>query len=220
MTDRVIAIDGAAGSGKSTLAKRLAGALDMPHVDTGLMYRALTQLALDTRTSPDDGPGLAGLIDRLSFDLDRGSPPQLDIEGCRRDELRSLEVESTVSAVARHPEVRVLLREIQRRLGGDGAVVEGRDIGSVVFPAARVKLFLVADPTIRAHRRVREQREPSDDTATTLHRRDERDAQTNPFEPTEDAAIIDTSAVDADAVLNRALAVVADLAPELRARAT
>jgi cytidylate kinase len=212
----VIAIDGAAGSGKSTLARLLARELSLPHVNTGLMYRALTRLALDSHTSTDDGPALAALIDRLTFNLSEGDRPELKVEGYGQPELESLEVDSTVSAVARHAEVRGQLRRLQREIGlARGAVMEGRDIGSVVFPDARVKLYLAADPKIRAERRAEDRPEPDRQTEESLLVRDARDARTNPFEPAAGAVIIDTAALDADAVLGAALAIVADLAPEL-----
>jgi cytidylate kinase len=212
----VVAIDGAAGSGKSTLARLLARELSLPYVNTGLMYRALTRLALDSRTSPDDGLALAALIDRLTFSLSEGDRPELEVEGYVHAELESLEVDSTVSAVARHPEVRERLRRLQRDIGqARGAVMEGRDIGSVVFPDAQVKLYLAADPKVRAERRAEDRPEPDRQTEEALLDRDARDARTNPFEPAAGATIIDTAALDADTVLGVALAIVADVAPDL-----
>jgi cytidylate kinase len=212
----VIAIDGAAGSGKSTLARLLARRLSLPHVNTGLMYRAVTRLALDSHTSTDDGSALAGLIDRLTFTLSTADPPELEVEGYDRTDLESLQVDSTVSAVARHHEVRERLRALQRDLGARrGAVMEGRDIGSVVFPDARVKLFLMADPQVRAGRRVGQRPEPDRQTEEALLVRDARDARTHPFEPAAGAVVIDTAASDADTVLQVALDVVATRAPDL-----
>jgi cytidylate kinase len=212
----VVAIDGAAGSGKSTLARLLARELSLPYVNTGLMYRALTKLALDSRTSADDGLALAALIDRLTFSLSEGDRPELEVEGYVQAELESLEVDSTVSAVARHPEVRERLRWLQRDIGqARGAVMEGRDIGSVVFPDAQVKLYLAADPKVRAERRAEDRPEPDRQTEEALLDRDARDARTNPFEPAAGATIIDTAALDADTVLGVALAIVADVAPDL-----
>src|SRR6185369_9431813 len=172
---RVIAIDGAAGSGKSTLARGLAGALGLPYVNTGIMYRALTLAALDRGVDPDDGAALARLMARLRFSLSSGIPPELGVEG-------------EVSHVARHPEVRALMREGQRALGLPGGVVEGRDIGSVVFPDAPLKLFLTAEPDKRGERRA-EQRGVADpeEVEEALLRRDTKDAKVNPFEPAADA---------------------------------
>ena len=142
----IVAIDGPAGSGKSTLARRLARTLDMPYLNTGLMYRALTLQALQRGVDPDDADGLAALAREITFDLDwRVRPPELTIDGSRASEqLQSADVESRVSRVARHPHVREVLRAEQRRLSERGAVVEGRDIGTVVAPHADVKLYLQA----------------------------------------------------------------------------
>lgn len=212
----IVAIDGAAGSGKSTLARLLARALSVPYINTGLMYRALARLALDVSVSPDDGPALAALIERLRFGLSSADHPELEVEGYDLALLETVEVDSTVSAVARHPEVRERLRILQRAFGEqEGAVMEGRDIGSVVFPDARVKLYLVADPAIRAGRRSMERPRSADGIAEALHRRDEHDARINPFEPAEGAIVIDTAEADASDVLDRALEVVAEVAPDL-----
>jgi CMP/dCMP kinase len=214
---RVVAIDGAAGSGKSTLARGLAEALDLPYVNTGIMYRALTLAALDAGIDTDDGDALARMMSRLRFGLSSASPPEIEVEGSAPSaELVSERVEAEVSHVARHPQVRELMREGQRALGLPGAVVEGRDIGSVVFPDAPVKLFLTAAPDTRAERRV-EQRGASDpqDVGKALHRRDAKDAQVNPFEPAADAIVLDTSDRAVDDTLQDAIAIVVDRMPEL-----
>jgi cytidylate kinase len=206
----VIAIDGPAGSGKSTLARRLAETLGLPYLNTGLMYRALTLRASTSGVDADDGPGLAALAMGMKFDLDLSlQPPELWIDGGPPDPaVTSPEVESTVSHVARHPEVRELLRAEQRRLVAGGAVVEGRDIGTVVAPGADVKLFLGADERERIARRTTERRDDEGEVGTALSARDTLDAGTNPLEPAEDAVAIDTTGMDADAVYERALAIV------------
>lgn len=214
---RVVAIDGAAGSGKSTLARGLARALGIPYVNTGLMYRALTLEALERDIDPGDGEALAELMESLRFTLDHADPPELSIQGAPpRPELNGDAVERHVSTVARHPAVRDLMRTEQRRLGAGGAVMEGRDIGSVVFADAPVKLYLEADPTERARRRERERgaAAPSD-VARALHDRDERDRRVNPFEPTSGAVVLDTTDLDVDGTLRAALRLIRDLAPEL-----
>lgn len=194
MTPRVVAIDGAAGSGKSTLARRLAVELGMPYVNTGSMYRALTLEALHAGVDLDDGSGLETLMGTLEFTLSPMEPRELWIGGSAPPAaLESPEVEANVSRVAEHPEVRSAMRRAQRLLGEDGAVMEGRDIGSVVFPDAPVKLFLSAHP----------------------EERDRRDARVNPFVPTPDAVVLDTSRLDAEATVAAALAAVRDRAPEL-----
>jgi cytidylate kinase len=213
---RVIAIDGAAGSGKSTLARGLAEALGLPYVNTGIMYRALTLAALDRGVDPDDGAALARLMSRLRFSLSSGIPPELEVEGSSpTPALMSDRVEGEVSHVARHPEVRTLMREGQRALGLPGAVVEGRDIGSVVFPDAPLKLFLTAEPDKRGERRA-EQRgvTNADEVEEALLRRDTKDAQVNPFEPAADAIVLDTSDRTVDDTLREAIAIVHDRMPE------
>jgi CMP/dCMP kinase len=214
---RVIAIDGTAGSGKSTLARGLAEALRLPYVNTGIMYRALTLAALEAGVDPDDGDALAELMSRLRFGLSNADPPQIEVEGAPPSRaLVGEQVEAEVSHVARHPQVRALMREGQRALGLAGAVVEGRDIGSVVFPDAPVKLFLTAETPTRAERRA-EQRGAGDpvDVGEALHRRDSKDARVNPFEPAPDAVALDTSERTVDDTLEVAMAIVRERMPEL-----
>jgi cytidylate kinase len=214
VSPRVVAIDGPAGSGKSTLARSLARVLGLPYVNTGSMYRALTMEALRRGVNLDDGSALASLMDTLEFSVSRGSPGELWIDGRPAGpELESGEVESTVSAVARHPQVRARMRDAQRQLGGGGAVMEGRDIGTVVFPDAPVKVFLEADPHRRAGRRELER--DVDDAVGALHERDRLDAGVNPFVPAPDAVVIDTSDLGIEDTVRAALVVVADRAPEL-----
>jgi CMP/dCMP kinase len=206
---RVVAIDGAAGSGKSTLARGLARVLGVPYVNTGVMYRALTLAALDAKVDPDDGDGLADLMRGLRFGLSSGTPPELEVEGSLPGpELESDRVETSVSRVARHPQVRSLMREAQGTLGAPDAVVEGRDIGTVVFPEAAVKLYLTAAPRTREERRSEERDEADAGVGRALHARDERDARVNPFEPAPGAVVIDTSDLSIEATLERALAIV------------
>jgi cytidylate kinase len=206
MTVRVVAIDGAAGSGKSTLARFLARTLELPYVNTGSMYRALTLAARREEVDVEDGAGLAGLMGTLQFTLSPQPHGELLIDGATpSDDLESDDVEANVSAVAK--------QAAQRALGEGGAVMEGRDIGTVVFPDAPLKLFLVAEPAERAGRRVDERR--VEDVAGALHERDRRDAAVNPFVPAEDAVVIDTSDLDVDATLDAAIAVVMERAPEL-----
>ncbi len=206
----LIAIDGPAGSGKSTLARRLADTFALPYLNTGLMYRALASAAFRQGVDPDDGGALAGLARDLTFDLDPTvSPSSLRIDGASPGvDLAAPEVESSVSRVARHPEVRTVLREEQRRLAGGGAVVEGRDIGSVVCPDADVKLYLEAEEGARVRRRAGERAERDHRIATELAARDTMDARTNPLQPAEDAVAIDTTEMDADQVFAAALAIV------------
>ncbi|MEX2420335.1 MAG: (d)CMP kinase, partial [Actinomycetota bacterium] len=179
----VIAIDGPAGAGKSTLARRLATELDLPYINTGLMYRALALRALLHGVAQDDADALGELAAAIGFELDeRARPPELLIDGrAPGPELISPEVESSVSQVSAHPSVRMVFRGEQRRLAAGGAVMEGRDIGTVVAPDASLKLYLVAHPIQRAGRRADERDEETEAVAESLDERDTQDAQTNPF---------------------------------------
>jgi len=214
---RVVAIDGAAGSGKSTLARTLAAVLELPYVNTGSMYRALAAAALRHHVQPDDASALLELTRGLRFIVRIDPPGELEVEGYGVRELTSVEVESTVSQAASHPIIRAHMRREQRELGeAHGAVMEGRDIASVVFPDAPVKLYLRAPSELRARRRATER--PDErvmDVATALDRRDDRDARTNPHEPTPDAVVVDTNDLDPQATLEAALAVVRERAPEM-----
>ncbi len=214
MTPRVVAIDGAAGSGKSTLARPLAVRLRLPYVNTGSMYRALTLEARRREVDVEDAEALTVLVGTLHFTVSPREPRELWIDGAPpRPDLESADVEAHVSTVAKHPQVRAPMRAVQRSLGEGGAVMEGRDIGSAVFPDAPVKLYLVAEPGERAVRRAEQRIE--DGVAGALHERDRRDARVNPFVPAEDAVVLDTSQLDIEETLEAALAVVAERAPEL-----
>ena len=212
LSNVVVAIDGPAGAGKSTLARRLAAALDLPYVNTGAMYRAATLAALRAGVDLDDGERLSLVASRLRFELSStGSPRTLLIDGHEPGaELSGPDVERSVSRVASHPAVREVLRDEQRRLGRHGAVMEGRDIGSVVFPDAAVKIFLVAPRDERVARRAHERGDDTTgDVAVALGARDALDERVNPFVPPADAVRIDTGGRDADEVLQDALRVVA-----------
>jgi len=203
----VVAIDGPAGAGKSTLARGLAEALGLSYLNTGAMYRTLAAEALRRGIAPADAGGLAALARSLRFSMDEGTPPSLLVDGRPPGEdLATAEVESVVSPVARHPEVRDVLRSEQRRLGAQGAVVEGRDIGTVVFPDADLKVFLVANPDERAARRQAERRSRDPALAEALERRDALDARTNPLVPAPDARVVDTTGREPDEVLSEVVA--------------
>ena len=203
----VIAIDGPAGAGKSTLARRVAVALDLPYVNTGLMYRALTHRALLEGVDIEDDQRLAATAKTIDFTIHPGEPDELAIDGSTSPQrLMTVDVEQRVSTVSRHPAVRRVLRDRQRRLGAGGAVMEGRDIGTVVFPDADVKIFLSAASDVRADRRAREEGRGAD-AAHAVGKRDELDARTNPFIPAPDAHVLDATNLSAEEVFAEALRV-------------
>jgi cytidylate kinase len=211
----VIAIDGPAGAGKSTLSRDLAHELDIGYVNTGLMYRAVAEVALRLGIDPDDEEALERAAASIRFDLDDGHPAALLVDGRPPGPvLESAAVEETVSLVARHPAVRAALRRAQRVLGERGAVMEGRDIATVVFPDADVKVFVTASPEVRAARRRRERGDA--EAGDAIERRDHLDARTNPLRPAEGAIVIDSTDLSAHEVLRRALEAVALARPDVR----
>ncbi|MDD5306597.1 MAG: (d)CMP kinase [Deltaproteobacteria bacterium] len=152
----VVAIDGPSGVGKTTVARGLARRLGMIYVDSGALYRSLAWLAAQDGVSWDDAEGLAALAGRHRFAFDREGRALVDGELAGK-RIRTLRMSEGASTVAQHPMVRKALLTIQRDLGANGGVVlEGRDIGTVVFPDAEVKFFLAASPKVRALRRWKE----------------------------------------------------------------
>jgi cytidylate kinase len=198
----IVAIDGPAGAGKSTVARRLAAQLGFRYLDTGAMYRALTWLALEGDGDLDDDAGLAALAEAnpVTFD-ERGSVAIADTDVTTA--IREPRIDQAVPRVARHQPVRRIMRERQRELAGEGrAVIEGRDIGTVVVPDAAVKVYLVADERERARRRSAERPGIGTDAlATDLRLRDESDAAQ--MQAAEDAVTIDTTDLDVDDVVAR-----------------
>jgi CMP/dCMP kinase len=198
----IVAIDGPAGSGKSTVAAALARRLGFSYLDTGAMYRALTWLALGVGVDEGDGDTLAALAREhpVTFDADG----RVEIDGHDVSaEIRATSIDRVVPLVAAHQGVREVMRERQRALGGEGdVVIEGRDIGTVVAPAAEVKVFLVASEDERARRRSADRPgADADELADDLRRRDERDAANMQAAP--DAVSLDTTALSVDEVVSR-----------------
>jgi cytidylate kinase len=198
----IVAIDGPAGSGKSTVASMLAQRLGFLYLDTGAMYRALTWLARRDGLALDDGNALSDLAREHPVSFSAEGKVAIDGEDVSA-EIRNAEIDRLVPVVARHPEVREVMRERQRSLGAVGdSVIEGRDIGSVVTPAAEVKVFLVADEAERARRRSADRPGVGAETlAADLRRRDERDAVNT--QPADDAVLLDTTNLSVDEVVDR-----------------
>ncbi|MGH3081758.1 MAG: (d)CMP kinase [Gaiellaceae bacterium] len=198
----IVAIDGPAGAGKSTVARRLAERLGFRYLDTGAMYRAVTWLAVERSLDLEEGATLGRLAEDNRVDLDEDG--SVGISGQDVTEaIRQAEIDRLVPIVARHPEVRTVMRTRQRELAELGnAVIEGRDIGTVVAPDADVKVYLNADPKIRAKRRQLERPDIGGDAlATDLRLRDESDAAR--MQPAEDATRIDTTELDVEDVVDR-----------------
>ena len=199
----IIAIDGPAAAGKGTLARRLAAHLGLPYLDTGLLYRAVGRRVLDAGENPTDAE-VSGRAARALL------PGDLD-----RTDLRGPEADAAAAAVASVPAVRAALLDFQRQFGAtSGAVLDGRDIGTVVFPGADLKLFITASPEARAHRRWLELRDrgvPADpaDVERDIRARDAQDAARAiaPLRPAEDAVTIDTTTLDREAAFAAVLRV-------------
>lgn len=215
----LIAIDGPAGSGKSSVARAVADKLGFANLNTGAAYRAVALLALREGVDLDDGASLAEVSRRVSLD-ERGAL----VDGVLVREsalLRTPEVSAAASTVSARPEVRAVLLEVQREAAREastqrGAVVEGRDIGTVVLPDAELKIFLSAAPEERARRRAHQtgREEELDRIREAMRKRDRQDSEreTSPLKPAPDAVTLDTTSLDLDGVVSRVL----ELARELR----
>lgn len=205
----IIAIDGPAAAGKGTLARRVAAHLNLAYLDTGLLYRATGKKVLEAGADPD------------SAEAAEAQARQLSPDDLARDDLRTEEVGQAASKVSAVPGVRAALLDFQRNFAanppGDakGAVLDGRDIGTVVCPEADVKLFVTASDEVRATRRHKELQEKDPDViyARVLEEMRERDARDRsravaPLEPAEDAILLDTSDLNADEVFAKALDII------------
>jgi cytidylate kinase len=198
----IVAIDGPAGAGKSTVARRLAERLGFRYLDTGAMYRAVTWLAMQRGLPLGDGAPLGELASANPVTFDEGG--RVSIAGTDvTASIRETRIDRQVPVVARHPEVRLVMRERQRELGHQGnVVIEGRDIGTVVAPDAEVKVYLNADAATRAQRRQAERPDIAGDAlATDLRVRDQSDAAR--MRPAEDAEQIDTTDLEVDDVVTQ-----------------
>jgi cytidylate kinase len=212
----IVAIDGPSGAGKGTVARAVALRLGYRHVDTGAMYRAVAWKALHDGVDLADEAAVAALGDRAAFDLEDG---RVVIDGHDvRSAIRTPEIDKAATTVARHPRVRAVLVARQRAIGaGGGVVMEGRDIGTVVFPDADVKIYLDASAEERARRRAADPAHTSSraaqraDVATALAERDKSDSTraVSPLSVAADAVVIDTTTLPIDQVVEQVLALVA-----------
>ena len=207
----LVAIDGPAGSGKSSVARTVAEELGVVDLNTGAAYRAVALVALREGVDLEDGEALATIARRVSLD---GGGARVDGEAVLEEELRAPEVSAAASTVSAVPEVRAVLLDVQRRAAKrareqGGAVVEGRDIGTVVLPDAELKIYLCAAPEERARRRAREQgrEDELDRIREAMKWRDRQDSEraTSPLKPASDAIILDTTSLSLEGVVSRVL---------------
>ena len=207
----LVTIDGPAGSGKSSVARHVAGRLDLVNLNTGAAYRAAALIALREGADLSDGPRIADLARRIGLDPEGAS---IDDRRVPDPDLRTPEVAAAASKVSANPELREVLLPVQRAAADraremGGAVVEGRDIGTVVLPDAELKVFLSADPEERARRRARQTgREGElDRIREAISRRDRQDSEreVSPLRPAPDAVVLDTTTLDLEEVVSRVL---------------
>ena len=201
----IVTVDGPSGTGKSTVSRAVADRLGLPHLDTGAYYRAATVAVLEAGADPEDPDEVLPVVSRISIDQKAGVT-YLDGRDVS-DRIRDADVTAAVSPVSAHAGVRRLLVDLQRQwvegVGGS-AVVEGRDIGSVVFPNAEVKVYLDARPEVRALRRALERGDDPDEVAAHLARRDRFDSTraASPLTVPDGAEVVDTSDLSFEEVVD------------------
>ncbi len=207
----VVAVDGPGGVGKSTVSRRVARIIGVSHLDTGAFYRAATLAVLEGQVNPEDEDAVVEVVSGVDVDQSDGVTwlDGVDVSAGIRTE----EVNEVVSVVSAYRLVRERMVALQRRWVDrheNRAVVEGRDIGTVVFPQAAVKVFLDADPAVRALRRSGETSAVTADVAASLRRRDELDSSraVSPLMVADDAVVIDTTDLSIDEVVDRVLALI------------
>ena len=211
VTSLIVTVDGPGGTGKSTVSRAVAEKAGLPHLDTGAFYRAATLAVLEAGADPSSTVEVTPIVAGLHLSQEDG---RMYMDG--RDvseQIRSEDVTAAVSAVSAHPEVRAILVGEQRSWveeHGGRAVVEGRDIGSVVFPDAEVKIFLDASAEVRAARRARQTGESLDEVLDDLNRRDRLDSTraTSPMTVPDGAVVVDTSDLGFEEVVDRLLELV------------
>jgi cytidylate kinase len=213
----IIAIDGPSGAGKSTLGRMLARALNLVYLDTGSMYRAVALAVMESSVNSNDDVAVGSLAARVDIDL-RGDPDAVEVTLEGRDvteAIRDEEVTNMSSVISAIPAVRRAMVKRQREMGKRGAVLNGRDIGTIVFPDADVKFFLTALPQERAQRRFVEERaqDPNVDFEATfveMTARDQRDStrEDSPLKIAKDAVVIDSTGLSINEVFEKMMAVV------------
>ena len=213
----IIAIDGPSGAGKSTLGRMLARSLNLLYIDTGSMYRALALAVMESSISASDDIAVGSLASRVDIDIE-GDPDSLRVTLEGRDvtdEIRTEEVTDISSVISTIPAVRRAMVKRQREMGKRGAVLNGRDIGTVVFPDADMKFFLTAAPDERAQRRFTEESEQNTDvsfeaTFAEMIERDRRDStrDDSPLKVAEDAIVVDSTGLSIDEVFERMMAAI------------